>query len=626
MAAFQSTSPQSMTTPHSTDAAADRPSYPSSPKAPAAQYSHHDYNFSPRTQDNSSATEEDNEFTDEEIVRRNPETSSSRSSISSLPASVAPNPTFSPSEVKTPTKKPKLQDWGTGSPSDGLNQRRWRESPFRNPSSVRSIQMRDEDDAIPSHGKRTPRISRNMSTVSARPSSSISKTRRRSGAESLLPPKNAKVKKEFPLVLLHCSLLPAAMPIQTRISDVVLLQAVLPEEYWRRWKLLSDRITNDLEIQSRGVLIPHPKSDYELLEERLLESLELAKPRLRSGHFFGNEGVDVGEESESDNETARQSTKCQDCGRRVVKNTTRDREWEVKVYAANGLMRAGAWSAAWNEMEKVDVEVSVSLPEDIRREVEERCLQLGIGQEPEVEVEVVNEYESTDAEKRRREIYGTPEHDRQEKIDGLFEARDSYNDSYNDSHQGAFRSQPHKQHPIPPPTMELKHLFINYVSHLAQDRRNVIIAVLSFAMLFFAFGTSPSPERGINWNTVPVNASAPLSGVVPQCTHAPMPPMIPAPVVPTSLLPAVSIPTPDSYVNSSERNHPTISVHSPVVSQPASHSSLSGTVDLAECNQPMVSAVATASNAQVSADDRKEEMVDDTGCKIEQGTAVQEQT
>ena len=607
MAAFQPPCPQRVTTPLSTCATTDRPSHLSSPNAPAVQHSHHDYTFSPRPRDDSSATEENNEFTEEEILRRNAETASSRSSISSLPASVAPNATFSPLEVKTPTKKPKLQDLGIGSPSDDENGRRWRQSPFRNPSSVRSIQMRDEDDAISRHGKRTPRISRNMSTMSARSLGSVSQTQRRSGGESLLSPKNAKVKKEFPLVLLHCSLLPPAMPIQARISDAALMQAVLPEEYWQRWKLLSDKITNDIEVQGRGVLIPHPKADYELLEERLLESLELAKPRLRSGHFFGHEDVDVVEESESDTETARQGTKCQDCGRRVVKNTTRDREWEVKVYAANGLMRAGAWSAAWNEMEKVDVEVSVSLPQDIRREVEERCFRLGIDHEP--EVEVVNEYEPTDAERRRREVYGTFKHDPQEKIDGLFEA----SGSHNDAHPEAFRSQPHYQHHVSPPAIELRHLFINYVSLLAQDRRNVVIAVLSLAVLFFAFGTSLPPQQGIGWRMVPVNVSVPSSEVVPHCTHVSISPVIPAPVVPTSVLPADSTPTSKDSVRLTECNKPTISVHSPVVVRKASISSLKGSVILAECSHTMTSTGAGAANVQAPVADRNQEFVDEMG-------------
>ncbi|KAF7513910.1 hypothetical protein GJ744_006524 [Endocarpon pusillum] len=601
MATFHSPHPQTVTAPHSTCTTTDRPSHLSSANDPAVQYSHHSYNLSPRTQDDSSATEENNEFTEEDNLRRNAQTASSRSSISSFPASVAPNATFSP------TKKPKLQDLSIGSPGDEENGRRWRQSPFRNPSSVRSIQMRDEDDAISHHGKRTPRISRNMSTISARSPDSISQTKRRRDGESLLSPKNAKVKKEFPLVLLHCSLLPPTMPIQARISDAVLMQAVLPEEYWQRWKLLCDKITNDIEIQGRGVLIPHPKADYELLEERLLESLELVKPRLRSGHFFGNEDVDVVEESESDTETARQGTKCQDCGRRVVKNTTRDREWEVKVYAANGLMRAGAWSAAWNEMEKVDVEVSVNLPQDIRREVEERCLRLGIEHEP--EAEVVNGYEASDAERRRREVYGTFKHDPQEKIDDLFEA----SDSHNDAHQEAFRSQLHYQHHVPPPTIELRHLFISYVSLLAQDRRNVVIAVLSLGVLFFAFGTSPPPQQGFGWSKVPVNVSVPPSEVVPHCTHVSISSVIPAPVVPTPVLLADSTPTSKDCVRLTECNKPMISVHPPVVLPEASISSLKDSVILAECNQPITSAGASAANVQAPIADRSQEFVEETG-------------
>lgn len=105
------------------------------------------------------------------------------------------------------------------------------------------------------------------------------------------------------------------MPITARISDAALLQAVLPEEYWSRWEILMDKITNDREVQSRGVLIPHPKADYELLEERLLESLELVKPKLRLGHYFGNENVDENEESESDEENTSPCSKCQDCGK-----------------------------------------------------------------------------------------------------------------------------------------------------------------------------------------------------------------------------------------------------------------------------------------------------------------------
>jgi hypothetical protein len=57
--------------------------------------------------------------------------------------------------------------------------------------------------------------------------------------------------------------------------------------------VLAEKIIKDHKVQSRAVLIPHSKADYNLLEERLLESLELVKLRLRLGHYYGNENVDA---------------------------------------------------------------------------------------------------------------------------------------------------------------------------------------------------------------------------------------------------------------------------------------------------------------------------------------------
>jgi hypothetical protein len=375
-----------------------------------------------------------------------------------------------------------------------------------------------------------------------------------------LSPRSAKIKKEFPLVLLHCSLLPPVLPIKTRISDAALLQAILPEEYWMRWELLNDKITHDLEVQSRGVLIPHPKADYELLEERLLESLELAKPRLRSGHFYGHEDVDEVEESESDADTAKQGTKCQDCGNRVVEDMARDRKWEVKVYAANGLMRTGAWAAAWNEMEKVDIEVSVCLPEDIRREVEERCLHLGAGLG--VEADGMARDEPTDAERRRREIYGNPRDDPQEKVDGFFEP----SHLYDDMHQETFAPQHHYQHPGPAPTAELKQLLINYVRVLVQDKRNVVIAILSFAVLFVALSTATPTQQRLDWNLVHISASIPSSEITPQCTLGPVPSVSPLPVVTLE----ASISTPSEPITVTECGQPIQSADTTVTDLQAS--------------------------------------------------------
>jgi hypothetical protein len=554
------------TAPHSSSEIPSRNRF-TQPPAQAVENSHHDYNFSSSNQADSSATEEEDECTDEEMARLNAETASSRSSISSLPASVAPSAIALPLDATTPTNSPRLHNVRVGSLSNEPKEWKWRDSPFRNVSSVRSIQMRDEDDIIPYHRERSSRLSRNMSS-----SGSISQTKRRSGIGSGISPRCAKVKKEFPLVLLHCSLLPPVMPIKARISDTALLQALLPEEYWRRWDLLTDRITNDPEIQSRGVLIPHPKADYELLEESLLESLELKRPRLRSGHYFGNENLQEAEESDSDAEPAIQGTKCQDCGKRVVQDTQHDRHWEVKVYAANGLMRAGAWSAAWNEMEKVDVEVSVYLPVDVRREVEERCSHLGIDHD--IEADEVPEYEPTEAETRRREIYGTSTAGTQGNVHGFFESTHSYHEDLRESSMSQHRSQ----NPVPAPTIELTELLVNYVKVLAQDKRNVVVAGLSLAILYFALGASTSPQQGVGRYEVPANVSVSSLMSIPQCTIGTVSSMSHLPAasatdsIPTTKLPVSSMPqlpatpatgsisTTKLPVSTADQDLPTISV------------------------------------------------------------------
>jgi hypothetical protein len=52
---------------------------------------------------------------------------------------------------------------------------------------------------------------------------------------------------------------------------------------------------------------------------------------------------------------------CDICGRDVriegIADGTGEQRFRIKIYASNGLMRAGAWAAAWREMERVDVEI-----------------------------------------------------------------------------------------------------------------------------------------------------------------------------------------------------------------------------------------------------------------------------
>ena len=259
---------------------------------------------------------------------------------------------------------------------------------FRNPSSVRAMQLSSSSprpfSPSPLSGKHHRRNQSQVSqsdrvrghTPFAKPPRSRAGTPNVSSSPSRQHP---NPKKEYPLMLLHCTL--HTLNSSLTHSDIVLEEADCPAQIRHDLSLLDEKLTPT--VLERGVLISHPGEDYELLEERVLESLELQKPRIGAcGHFRSPSTASL-----SSNQTAHSKTtegrfqekrlKCADCNRHIHSGMLDDetqaesRRWEVRVYAANGLMRAGAWSAAWSQMEKVDVEVGVWMPANLRRRIEE---------------------------------------------------------------------------------------------------------------------------------------------------------------------------------------------------------------------------------------------------------------
>jgi hypothetical protein len=147
------------------------------------------------------------------------------------------------------------------------------------------------------------------------------------------------------------------------------------------WRLLQEKLGDT--VLERGILLPHPQDSYEVLEERLLEALELpVHPRaliLKCGHYMGpSETPSSDEDGAGDyswNSEAGQRKWCDICGRDVRVEQVGDvaegeRRFRVKIYASNGLMRAGAWAAAWREMERVDVEIEPSVEGALAVELE----------------------------------------------------------------------------------------------------------------------------------------------------------------------------------------------------------------------------------------------------------------
>ena len=205
-------------------------------------------------------------------------------------------------------------------------------------------------------------------------------------------------KKEYPLVLLHCTINLLSPPYGEH-----LLSTYLPLSTQENLAMLREKLSAT--VLDRGILLPHPGDDYEVLEERVLESLELKIPRVgRCGHFLGSGTTTPRNEMETDGcieadnsssgETVQGEPKddraaggvsvdskacadcsCSTCGAHISSSINgSQRRWDIRVYAANGLMRSGAWGAAWREMENVDIEIGVWIPDEVRHVLETEAI------------------------------------------------------------------------------------------------------------------------------------------------------------------------------------------------------------------------------------------------------------
>ena len=231
--------------------------------------------------------------------------------------------------------------------------------------------------------------------------------------------------KEYPLVLLHVTLLPVDLRWSTKC-----LQELGPAHLLENLKLLRMKVSET--ILQRGILIPHPREDFELLEERLLEALELKEERVtKCGHFRPRDSIDSRSSAEcgemnSDSGVGSctgfsDAELCNTCNHRV--KTARlgvgsgTKRWTIKVFAANGLMRAPTWAAAWSEMERVDVEILPLISDDLRQQLDawmdEEELNHHLRQEEETTIDgvfeapipVCREYEMVTNEDRRTGIF-----------------------------------------------------------------------------------------------------------------------------------------------------------------------------------------------------------------------------
>ncbi|KAF2756839.1 hypothetical protein EJ05DRAFT_477069 [Pseudovirgaria hyperparasitica] len=394
---------------------------------------------------------------------------------------------------------------------------------FRNTSSVKAMQMSSPLPSLPSspphmqqpHHLATP--IRRSETPRSQRSQSIRSDRQleRRYESAHQTPVYETPKRDYPLVLLHVTLLPPSLPYSAHI-----LESVLPGWLLENFRLLENRL-EDSTLMGRGLLIPHPRHEYELLEERLLESLDLAPPRLlKSGHFNRHRSSSCassisydpfeddddgcatarGSNSGSDMEEDLDDDVCPDCSQPMGSPSKGagigKRRWDVRIYAANGLMRSGAWSAAWMEMERVDVEVLPWIPEDLKKKLERemkseenrRGLQKEIGTSIRHGIPTPPASEGAHSRQQSDVAMDASQILREPQVPSSAPKTVSF-----DTDRPALpRKCSNKEVP-------LAAALLNYFYLLAQDTRNLMVIGLSLVVLFLCIRPSPAPvfDRGL---------------------------------------------------------------------------------------------------------------------------------
>ncbi|KYK56231.1 hypothetical protein DCS_08200 [Drechmeria coniospora] len=399
--------------------------------------------------------------------------------------------------------------------------------PFRSPSSVMALQM--SSPTVSALG--TPRSSRRtpLPTVSRLGSPSVSAQY----SPKRTPPRFRRATP--PLVLLHVTLLPL------RWSWAAVLDAAQPshlsaeaKSLQEAWRQLQDR-TGDT-VSDRGILLPHPQNDYEVLEERLLEALELPLRRrariLECGHYLGpandmfpHDEAD-GDGEHDDGLSSRRASLdalhwCGTCRSDIRYDSLgRGKVFRVKVYASNGLMRAGAWEACWKEMERVDVEIEPVVDAKLQDELsylaseQERELQMreAMDEEPfdedddEEREDGDEEREDDDDEGRarshewRRESVAEFQHGDEQRMRELYGHSPPSPSRFASAPSASAAPECTVRAAAPSPSRvdksaSLPQLLVEAARVMMQDKKNVMIGLLSLLVLLLAL-RGAGPRRG----------------------------------------------------------------------------------------------------------------------------------
>ncbi|KAI4728417.1 hypothetical protein E4T49_03853 [Aureobasidium sp. EXF-10728] len=313
-----------------------------------------------------------------------------------------------------------------------------------------------------------------------------------------------------PLVLLHVTVLPPRLPWNRTVLD-----AALPPELKRQFGVL--RAATSGLVAQRGILIAHPREEFELLEESVLEALNLLPERIGYDGQYRPRTPNTVTEGEADDEETELSI-CNTCQRLHVGDA-----WYTRVYAANGLMRAGAWGACFSEMERVDCEIRPCVSEHICRRLDE--MQLA--------EDIANERGSHDPATQSRGEPESAEAPKQHIQSRLMASDQKRTEVTTDKqHNPKIQSKPSTASgpydDLPPiyqaKDVPLSLLLRNYLYLVFRVRRNLAILFLALTLLVCTFYGMFAPPDLVA-NEVSLSASQMQAVDEPSIPSAPMPPM-----------------------------------------------------------------------------------------------------
>jgi hypothetical protein len=291
-----------------------------------------------------------------------------------------------------------------------------------------------------------------------------------------------------PLVLLHITVLPPRLPWNRTVLD-----ATLPPDLKRQFGVL--RAATSGLVAQRGILIAHPREEFELLEESVLEALDLLPERIGyDGQYRPRTPNTITDDETDDYNDDAETPVCETCQRVHVGDA-----WYTRVYAANGLMRAGAWGACWPEMERVDVEVRPCISEHICRRLDEmQTIEDTTIKQTSHHPPAQSRNEPRPAETSKQEVQPHPMAPVQKTTVVTTETHHALDTHLEPTNSGSVSMLDNDLPPIyQPKDVPLRLLLRNYLYLVLRDRRNVAIFFLALSLLASTFYGMFAPQASV---------------------------------------------------------------------------------------------------------------------------------